>query len=76
MYVHVCSLYLAVNLLWPSKNDSLIEKTSFKIVADSILIFFYLYSSQKVRLDISCESSARQKIHMKYHSLFSLKNNT
>ena len=27
-----------------------------------------------IRLDISCESSARQRIHMKLQALFSLKN--
>ena len=26
-------------------------------------------------LDVSCESSAKQRIHMKYQVLFSLKNN-
>ena len=35
--------------------------------------FFYFYLSKKIRLDISCESSAR--INMKYQVLFSLKNN-
>ena len=28
-----------------------------------------------MRLDVSCESSARQRIHVKYQVLFSLKNN-
>ena len=28
----------------------------------------------KTNLDISCESSAKQTIHMKYQDLFSLKN--
>ena len=39
------------------------------------LIFFYFYLLKKIRLDVSCESSARQRIHMKYQVLFSLKNN-
>ena len=30
------------------------------------LIFFYLYIYKKIRLDVQCESSARQRIHMKY----------
>ena len=34
---------------------------------DSLEILFI------IRLDISCESSARQRIHMKYQALFSLK---
>ena len=46
---------------------------SSKIVAVNIL-FFYYYFSEKIRLDISCESSARQMIHMKYQALISLKN--
>ena len=43
-----------------------------KFIADDILFFFYL--SEKISLDISCESSAWQTIHMKYPDLFSLKN--
>ena len=39
------------------------------LVFKCLLIF-----SEKIRLDISCESSARQMIHMKYQALFSLKN--
>ena len=29
--------------------------------------------SEKIRLDISCEPSARQRIHMKYQALFPYK---
>ena len=36
---------------------------------------FYLYLSKKIRLDVSCESSATQRIHLKHQVLFSLKNN-
>ena len=42
-----------------------------KIVADDILIICY-YFSEKIRLGISCELSARQMIHMKSQVLFSL----
>ena len=35
---------------------------------------FFVYFSEKIKLDISCESSARQAIHMKCQILFSLKN--
>ena len=35
-------------------------------------IFFHCFS-KKIRLDISCQSSARQRIHMKHQALFSLK---
>ena len=34
---------------------------------------FYFYLSTKTRLDVSCESSARQRIHMKYCLIFSIK---
>ena len=40
-----------------------------KIVAGDIS-FFYCYFSEKIRLDISCESSAVQTIHMKCQALF------
>ena len=36
------------------------------------LIFLHC-SSEKIRLDSSCESSARQRIHIKHQTLFSLK---
>ena len=42
-----------------------------KIVADNIVFFYYF--SEKIKLGISCESSARQMIHMKCQALFSLK---
>ena len=47
-----------------------------KFVADGILIFFFFfYFSEKTSPDISCESSAKQMIHMKCHQdLLSLKN--
>ena len=37
-------------------------------------IFFFCYFSEKTSLDISCESSAKQMIHMKCQDLFSRKN--
>ena len=47
-----------------------------KIAADDTLIFFfYFYLLKKIRLDFSCEPSAKQRIHLKYQVLFSLKNN-
>ena len=36
---------------------------------------FYFYLSKEIRLDVSLESSARQRIHKKFQVLFSLKNN-
>ena len=37
-----------------------------------IRVLFHCFS-EKIRLDISCESSARQRIHMKHQALFPLK---
>ena len=42
--------------------------------ADDNFFYFYFYFSKKTSLDISCESSAKQTIHMKYQDLFSSKN--
>ena len=36
--------------------------------------FFFFYFSEKTSLEVSCESSAWQTIHMKCQDLFSLKN--
>ena len=44
-----------------------------KILGDNILILHY-YLTEKIRHGISSELSARQTIHVKYQSLFSLKN--
>ena len=48
-----------------------------KIEADDILkllfYFIFFYFSEKISLDISCESSAKQMSHMKCQDLFSLK---
>ena len=42
------------------------------IAADDIQFFFRCFS-EKIRLDVSSQSSARQRIHMKNQALFSLK---
>ena len=34
-------------------------------------VFFFFFFSEKIRLDVSSESSARQRIHMKNQALFS-----
>ena len=39
------------------------------------LFYFTFIFSKKIRLDVSCESSAKQRIHMKYQALFIQKNN-
>ena len=48
-------------------------KALITTAADHIHEYFFYCSSKKIRLDISCESSARQRIHMKYQALFSSK---
>ena len=48
----------------------LLLKYQAKFVADDILM---LFSSHKNCLDISCESSAKQTIHIKCKELFSMK---
>ena len=41
---------------------------------DNFFYFIFFYFSEKTSLDISCESSAWQTIHLKCQDLFSLKN--
>ena len=49
-------------------------KAPSKIAADDTY-YFYFYLSKKIRLDVPCESSAKQRIHMKYQALFYQKKN-
>ena len=57
------SIFFPLTLKAPNENSS---RQRF--------IFFYFYLSKEIRLDFSRESSAWQRIHMKYQVLFSLKN--
>ena len=41
--------------------------------ADDIHKYFFTVFLENIRLDISCESSVRQRIHMKQQALFTLK---
>ena len=41
--------------------------------ADHIHKYFFIVFPEKIRLDVSSESSARQRIHMKNQALFSSK---
>ena len=41
--------------------------------ADDIHEYFFIVFSEKIRLDVSSESSARQRIHMKNQALLSSK---
>ena len=43
--------------------------------ADDTLKYCFVLFSEKISLDILCESSALQMIHMKCQVFFSLKNN-
>ena len=43
-------------------------KRATKIAADDTL-FFYFYLSKEIMLDVSCESSVKQSIYMKYQVL-------
>ena len=52
--------------------QQLILKAPITTAADDNLLFYFF--SEKTSLDISCESSAKQMIHMKCQDLFSLKN--
>ena len=46
-----------------------------KIAADDTFIIFTFIFWKKIRLDVLCESSAKQRIHMKHRALFYQKNN-
>ena len=46
-------------------------KSPIKTAADDSLEYYTF--SKKIRLDISCESSAGKRIHMKHQALFSSK---
>ena len=48
-------------------------KAQIRTAADDIHKYFFIVFSEKIRLDVSSESSARQRIHMKNQALFSLK---
>ena len=49
-------------------------KAPVTTAADEIFFYFFFIFSEKTSLDISCELSAKQTIHMKCQDLFSLKN--
>ena len=55
--------YVTINI--PLKRQSRLQQVTF-------INTFSLFS-EKIILDISCESSARQRINMKLQALFSLK---
>ena len=48
-------------------------KAPFTTAADDIHKYFFHCFPEKIRLDVSRESSARQRIHLKHQALFSSK---
>ena len=48
-------------------------KAPITTAADDIHKYFFIVFSEKIRLDVSGESSARQRIHLKHQALFSSK---
>ena len=48
-------------------------KAPITTAADDIHKYFFHCFSEKIRLDVSSESSARQRIHLKHQALFSSK---
>ena len=60
---------------WPTRVVvPLTLKAPITTAADDNFFIYFFYFSEKTSLDISCESSAWQMIHMKCQDLFSLKN--
>ena len=55
------------------KDHCLTLKVPIRTAADDSLEYFFHHFSDKIILDIPCESSAKQRIHMKCQVLFSLK---
>ena len=52
-------------------NSRMAYKAPITMAEDDIHKYFFHCFSEKIRLDVSCESSARQRIHMKNQALFS-----
>ena len=57
----------------PEPAVSLTLKAPITTAAEDIHLIFFQWLSEKIRLDVSAESSARQRIHMKHQALFSSK---
>ena len=72
----VCSKKIKFpDLLYPDKPSSVLLtlKAPITTAADDIHKYFFHCFSEKLRLDVSSESSARQRIHLKNQALFSSK---
>ena len=68
-----CCFYWARKVVQFSQNIVLTLKAPITTAADDIHKIFFHCFSEKIRLDVSSESSARQRIHMKNQALFSWK---
>ena len=66
--------FLGLNFAFYAKYCTLTLKAPSKICSRRHFEIFFFNFSKKTSLDISCELSAWQTIHMKYQDLFSLKN--
>ena len=60
--------YSLIKILW-----ILTLKAQITTAADDIHKYVFIVFLEKIRLDVSSESSARQRIHMKNQDLFSSK---
>ena len=56
-----------------TQANRLTFKAPITTAADGIYKYFFILFSEKIILDISCESSARQRIHMEHQALFPFK---
>ena len=66
-----CNFVQKISERWQLKTcDPLTLKALITTAADDIYKYFFIFFSEKIRLDISCESSAIQRIHMKHQALF------
>ena len=54
-------------------KQTLTLKAPITTAADGIHKYFFIVFSEKIRLDVSSESAARQRIHLKHQALFPLK---
>ena len=55
---------------WTEITVDLTLKVPIMTAADNIQKYFFYCFSEKIRLDVSSESSARQRIHMKNQAYF------
>ena len=69
----VTSDFLKQMIILKSFNSVLTLKAPITTAADDIHKYFFHCFSEKIRLDVSSESFARQRIHMKNQTLFSSK---